>query len=190
MRILFFDTETTGLPKNWNAPVSDLNNWPRLVQLAWQVYNEDQELLEESDFIIKPNGFTIPQNASEVHKITTEKANEQGVDLIKVLQLFFKSSQEAKLLIAHNYDYDYSIMASEFLRNGFNNILENKDFICTMKSTVDFCKIPGPYGYKWPKLEELYYLLFNENFNAHNALDDIRATSRCFWELKKYNIWK
>lgn len=183
MRILFFDTETTGLPKNWNAPVSDLNNWPRLVQLAWQVYNEDQELLEEFDFIIKPNGFIIPRNASEVHKITTEKANEQGVDLINVLELFFKSIKEANLLIAHNYDYDYSIMASEFLRNGFKNILENKDFICTMKSTVNFCKISGPYGYKWPKLEELFGKLFNESFNAHNALDDIKATARCFWKL-------
>lgn len=188
MRILFFDTETTGLPKNWNAPVSDLNNWPRLVQLAWQVYNEDQELLEEFDFIIKPNGFIIPQNASKVHKITTEKANEQGVDLIKVLELFFKSIKEANLLIAHNYNYDYSIMASEFLRNGFKNILENKDFICTMKATVNFCKISGPYGYKWPKLEELFGKLFNASFNAHNALDDIKATARCFWKLSSLKV--
>ena len=124
--------------------MSDLNNWPRLVQLAWQVYNEDQELLEEFDFIIKPNGLIIPGNASEVHKITTEKANEQGVDLIKVLKLFLKSSDEANLLIAHNYDY--SIMASEFLRNGLNNIFGNKDSICTTKSSINFCKISGPYG--------------------------------------------
>lgn len=75
MRILFFDTETTGLPINWNAPVSDLNNWPRLVQLAWQVYNENQKLIEEYNFIVKPKGFSIPLEASNIHKITTEMAN-------------------------------------------------------------------------------------------------------------------
>lgn len=57
-----------------------------------------------------------------------------------------------------------------------------------MKASTEFCKIPGPYGYKWPKLEELYKILFNESFNAHNALDDIRATARCFWELKNKNV--
>lgn len=75
MRIFFFDTETTDLPINWNAPVSDLNNWPRLVQLAWQVYNENQKLIEEYNFIVKPKGFSIPLEASNVHKITTEMAN-------------------------------------------------------------------------------------------------------------------
>ncbi len=183
MRILFFDTETTGLPINWNAPVSNLNNWPRLVQLAWQVYNSNGDLLEEHEYIIKPVGFIVPSEASAVHKITTEIALKNGVDLLTILNIFSSSVNSCGLLVAHNYSYDYNIMGSELLRNGQENCLKEKENICTMKASTAFCKIPGPYGYKWPKLEELYDKLFNDTFNAHNALDDIKATSKCFWEL-------
>jgi len=183
MKILFFDTETTGLPKNWKAPVEQIDNWPRLVQIAWQVYNHEGDLLEEHEYVIKPVGFTIPSEASAVHKISTEKALEIGVDLLTILRIFSSSIKDSDLLVAHNYSYDYNIMGSELIRNGLQNILKDKEHICTMNASTDFCKIPGPYGYKWPKLEELYYQLFQESFNAHDALDDIKATARCFWEL-------
>ena len=91
MRILFFDTETTGLPKDWKAPVEQLDNWPRLVQIAWQVFNQEGDLLEEHEYIIKPIGFIIPSEASAVHKITTEKALESGVDLLTILNVFSSS---------------------------------------------------------------------------------------------------
>ena len=188
MNILFFDTETTGLPKNWNAPVEQLDNWPRLVQIAWQVYNSNGELLEEHEYIIKPIGFIIPSEASAVHKITTEKALETGVDLLTILKVFSSSVKSCGLMVAHNYSYDYNIMGSELLRNDLENSLKDKEQICTMKASTEFCKIPGPYGYKWPKLEELYKILFNESFNAHNALDDIRATARCFWKLSSLKV--
>ena len=83
----------------------------------------------------------------------------------------------------HGNKYDYSIMGSELLRNGFDNNLISKDHICTMVSSTEFCRIEGPRGYKWPKLEELYFKLFEGNFNAHNALDDIRACAKCFWAI-------
>ena len=76
---LFFDTETTGLPRNWKAPVTDLNNWPRLVQLAYLYYDADGKKIMGGDCIIKPEGFTIPTDASRVHGITTERALEEGV---------------------------------------------------------------------------------------------------------------
>tara|TARA_B110000240_G_scaffold185229_1_gene220623 strand:- start:832 stop:2808 length:1977 start_codon:yes stop_codon:yes gene_type:complete len=185
MKILFFDTETTGLPKNWKAPVEEIDNWPRLVQIAWQVYDQDKNLIEEHEYIIKPDGFSIPLDATEVHKITTQKASEIGENINKVLSSFYQSVDDTDILVAHNYSYDYSVVGSELLRNEYENILKSKDHICTMLSSTDFCKIPGPYGFKWPKLEELYSILFVESFNAHNALDDIRATSRCFWKLVK-----
>jgi DNA polymerase-3 subunit epsilon len=190
MRILFFDTETSGLPKNWNAPVEQLENWPRLVQIAWQVYDLQGKLIAEEEYVIKPNGFEIPIEASNVHKITTQKAHETGVDLSLILDIFSNVIMDSDLLVAHNYSFDYSIIGAELLRNGLENTLINKDNICTMKSSTDFCKISGPFGNKWPKLEELYDILFNETFNAHDALDDIRATARCFWELQKKNIIK
>lgn len=188
MRILFFDTETTGLPINWDAPVDKLDNWPRLVQLAWQVYDLNENILEEHNYIIKPDGFKISSEASAIHKITTEIATETGVDLLTILKVFSSSVKNSDLMVAHNYNYDYNIMGSELLRNGLKNDLKEKEHICTMEESTDFCKIPGPYGYKWPKLEELYYMLFKESFNAHNALDDIKATARCFWDLRKKEI--
>ena len=71
---LFFDTETTGLPRNWKAPVSDLNNWPRLVQLAFLYYDNNGNKISSGDFIIKPEGFTIPTDVSRIHGITTERS--------------------------------------------------------------------------------------------------------------------
>lgn len=188
MKLLFFDSETTGKAKDINAPVENLSNWPRLVQLAWQVYDDNQNLIEEYDFIIKPNGFTIPLHASEIHKITTEKAILIGSDLIQVLNKFHASVSRVDLLIAHNFSFDFGVVGAEFLRNNFKNILNTKDHICTMKSSTDFCKINGPYGYKWPTLQELYFKLFNDSFNAHNALDDIKATARCFWKLENLDV--
>lgn len=188
MKILFFDTETTGLPINWNASVEQLDNWPRLVQIAWSVYYSNGNLIEEHDYVIKPVGFKISSEASAVHKITTEKALEIGVDLLTILKVFSSSIKNCGLIVAHNYSYDYNIVVAELLRNGLENSLKEKEHICTMNASTDFCKIPGPYGYKWPKLEELYKTLFDESFNAHNALDDIRATASCFWALKEKKI--
>ena len=76
---LIFDTETTGLPRNYNAPISDSENWPRAVQIAWQLHDEKGALLEHKDFLIIPDGYTIPYDAERIHGISTELATEQGV---------------------------------------------------------------------------------------------------------------
>ena len=186
---LFFDTETTGLPKNWQAPVSDLNNWPRLVQLAYLYYDGEGNKISTGDFIIKPDGFTIPTAASNVHRITTERAIAEGQAITFVLQRFAALVSEAKHLVAHNMSFDENIIGAEFIRHGMPNLIQSKHKICTMKSSIDFCAIAGQYGYKWPKLSELHYKLFREDFaEAHNAAADINATARCFWELKRQGI--
>ncbi len=186
---LFFDTETTGLPKNWKAPVTQVDNWPRLVQLAWALYDNEGNLMAQNDQIIKPVGFRIPIGASRVHGISTERAMAEGEDLMDVLTDFEQKINQSTHLVAHNMSFDEKIMGAEFLRNGFRNSIPSKNTICTMKASTDFCQIPGNYGYKWPKLEELYDRLFGESFSdAHNAAADIAATSRCFWELKRIGI--
>jgi DNA polymerase III subunit epsilon len=183
---LFFDTETTGLPKNWKAPVTDLNNWPRLVQLAYLFYNKNGNKVSGGDRIIKPNGFTIPVEASKIHGISTEKANQEGKGIQTVLQDFQSLINQAKYLVAHNISFDEKIVGAEFLRNKMQDSVAAKKKICTMQSTTNFCAINGPYGYKWPKLSELHYKLFNKGFEeAHNAAVDINATAKCFWELKR-----
>jgi DNA polymerase III subunit epsilon len=183
---LFFDTETTGLPKNWKAPVTDLNNWPRLVQLAYLVYDSNGNKLSGGDFIIQPNGFTIPVDASRIHGISTERAMKEGHQLITVLRQFHSLVEEATFLVAHNISFDEKIVGAEFLRCGIQNSISGKRKICTMESATNFCAIAGPYGYKWPKLSELHYKLFRTGFDeAHNAAVDIEATAKCFWELKR-----
>jgi DNA polymerase III epsilon subunit-like protein len=182
--ILFFDTETTGLPKNWKAPVTDLDNWPRLVQLAYLVYDFDGNLIHSCNEIIKPDGFTIPTEASNVHGITTEMASQRGTDINDVFELFLIHLKRSKMIVAHNMAFDEKIIGSELIRLGKENVIVAKEKVCTMLKTVDLCKIEGPYGYKWPKLEELHRYLFNHDFEgAHDALADIQATAKCFWEL-------
>lgn len=187
--ILFFDTETTGLPKNWKAPVTNLNNWPRLVQLAYLVYDFDGNLIHSCNEIVKPNGFTIPIDASNLHGITTDIANQRGSKIEDIFELFHIHLKRAKVIVAHNMAYDEKIIGSELIRLGLDNILDIKEKICTMESSIDLCKLEGPYGFKWPKLEELHRFLFKYDFEgAHDAMADIQATAKCFWELKNLNL--
>jgi len=183
---LFFDTETTGLPRNWKAPVTDLNNWPRLVQLAYLLYDSDGNEISGGDFIIKPERFIIPDDVSRIHGITHERAVNEGQPVLAVLQHFNTLIEQSDWLVAHNMQFDEKIVGSEFLRNGMKNNIPAKNKICTMERSTNFCAIPGPYGNKWPKLSELHYKLFKTNFEeAHNAAVDISATAKCFWELRR-----
>lgn len=186
---LFFDTETTGLPKNWKAPVTDFNNWPRLIQVAWLLYDKDGSLLEEKSHIVKPEGFEIPKVASDIHGITTDRARAEGRPLADVLKEFNQVAGRAERLVAHNISYDIMVLHVELLRNKLPCDIEKKVKICTKESSTAFCAIEGPYGPKWPKLNELYMKLFNEELkDAHDALVDVRATAKCFFEMKKRGI--
>jgi DNA polymerase-3 subunit epsilon len=189
---LFFDTETTGLPRNYRAPIENLENWPRVVQIAWLTYSNSGKLLSENDYIIKPEGFIIPENASKIHGITTKKALIDGNDLSLVLTQFAGDVKKANLVVAHNIDFDEKIIAAEFLRKNINHQLNKKPKICTMRSSTDFCKIPTFYSkYKWPNLRELHTKLFDHDFeDAHNALADVNACAKCFFELKKQGVIK
>lgn len=183
---LFFDTETTGFPKNWNAPVTDLDNWPRLVQLAYMLYDSKGNLILSNECIIKPEGFTIPISASNIHRVSTERAFKEGQPITSVLNEFNDLIKKADYLVAHNMSFDEKIIGSELLRNGFKDSTQNKDKICTKLKSTRFCAIKGSYGYKWPKLSELHYKLFGFDFEgSHDALSDVSATAKCFWELRR-----
>ena len=186
---LFFDTETTGLPRNWKAPLTDLDNWPRLVQLAWLVYDKEGNKIAGNDCIVKPQGYTIPPDATKIHGISTEQAMNEGIALETVLNEFQSQVAPASFLIAHNMSFDEKIIGAEFLRNKMADAIAPKKKICTMISSTDYCKLPGPYGYKWPSLGELYKKLFSLGFaEAHNAAVDIDATAKCFWQLKNLGV--
>jgi DNA polymerase III subunit epsilon len=186
---LFFDTETTGLPLNWAAPVENYNNWPRMVQAAWIIHDDDGAEISSKNYIIKPEGFGIPEEAARIHGITTQIAIEKGANLDKVLREFGNEAAKSNFLVGHNINFDEKIMGAEFLRRGMKNRLAGKTTICTMKAATEYCGIVNRYGYKWPKLSELHQQLFGIGFAAaHNAAADIEITAKCFWELKRRGI--
>ncbi len=186
---LFFDTETTGLPRNWKAPVTDLNNWPRMVQIAWILCDDKGNRVESADYIIKPENFVIPQDASRVHGITTEKAINEGESLENVLNSFNKLVGQSSYIVAHNISFDEKILGAELLRKKIQSDFDRKRKLCTMQSSTNYCKLSGPYGYKWPKLSELHIKLFGVDFEeAHDASVDINATEKCFWEMRKRGL--
>jgi len=189
MTYLIFDTETTGKPRNYNAPVSDSENWPRLVQIAWLQYDSSEKEIGSCEYIIKPQGFTIPDESVRIHGISTERASNEGLPLRTVLNEFSEAVEQSMILVAHNMDFDEKIVSAEFFRENISDGLVQTKKICTMKSSTDFCQIPRRYGYKFPTLSELHYKLFNIGFKgAHNAAIDATACAKCFFELKRLGI--
>ena len=188
---LIYDTETTGLPINYNAPVTDSDNWPRMVQVAWQLHDETGKLLENNNIIVKPEGYDIPFNATKIHGITTEKAHELGIPLVEALEKFRAVLQKTKVIIGHNINFDQNIVGAEFFRKNFDYEELNLPLIDTMNISVDYCAIPGGRGggFKFPRLEELHEKLFSEKFiEAHNASADVNATARSFMELLRLGV--
>ena len=187
---LFFDTETTGLPKNYQAPLDDFSNWPRIVQIAWSLYDADGYHWESSSYIIKPEGFIISEEVAKIHRITQERALREGVDLGLALEHFLRDVASVDYLVAHNIDFDEKIIGSELLRAKLANPFVTANKICTMKTSAAYCRIPnGRGGYKWPNLTELYSNLFKTGFpEAHDALVDVKACADCFFELKRKGV--
>ena len=187
--ILFFDTETTGLPKNWKAPVSEVDNWPRMIQLSWMLCDETGKELDASAHIIAPVGFEIPAEASAVHGITTERAMREGQNLIEVLVMIDARIRTADVMVGHNVSFDRKILGAEFIRNGMEDVLHGKERVCTMYGATKFCNLPGKFGPKWPKLIELHRNLFGKDFDgAHDAGADVLACKTCYFELKRIGV--
>jgi len=184
---IIFDTETTGLPKKWNAPYTDTDNWPRCIQIAWQLHDEMGQLVEHKDYLVRPDGFNIPYDAERIHGISTELAEAEGVPLVQVLNEFNEALGKAKFVVGQNVSFDNNVMGCEFHRLGVTTALNDMLVLdtCTEK-TAELCKIPGGRGgkFKLPTLTELHEFLFQQPFSeAHNATADVEATTRCFFEL-------
>lgn len=189
---LIFDTETTGLPRNKNAPLTDFENWPRLVQLAWQLHDGKGKLISQKNFIIKPDGFDIPFKAEQVHGISTQRALEEGHDLTEVLRQFNVDVGKTKALIGHNIEFDISIIGAELLRNELSSdLFMSLQKIDTGIASTEFCQLPGGMGgkLKMPRLHELYEKLFGTGFeDAHDAAYDVDATAKSFFGLLQRKV--
>lgn len=190
--ILFFDTETTGLPKDFSAPATDVENWPRLVSLSWITHSVGEHT--ENDFIIAPTTFVIPDEAAKIHGITQARAMDVGCFIHSVMPRFLRDLRRADQVIAHNFYFDQRIIDAECCRASaelwepqwkWPDVQWPKS-VCTMTGTVNLCKIPksNGKGYKWPKLVELHRFLFGEDFDQqHTSMADTKALFRCYQEL-------
>jgi len=184
---LIFDTETTGLPKNYNAPIIDTDNWPRCVQIAWQLHDAMGNLVDHQDYLVRPDGFNIPYESEQIHGISTALAEQDGVPLGEVLEKFNAALAKTKFVVGQNVEFDINVMGCEFFRGQVENPLQELPVLdtCT-EHTAQLCQIPGGRGgkFKLPTLTELHEFLFGEPFaEAHNATADVEATTRCFLEL-------
>lgn len=189
--VLCLDVETNGLPKRHNAPTTELTNWPRVVSVAWSIFEDGVEI-GSNYHIIAPLGWSIPTEASNVHGITEDYALAVGKDIKAALELLDFDVFTADIIVSHNIDFDIPVLGAEFLRAGFDDPFVKCQLVCTMRSSVNFCHIPFPSGRKgnkFPRLAELHTKLFGVGFdNAHNAVDDVRACYRCYVELQRIGV--
>ena len=157
--------------------------------MSWITTDKDCNSISQNDFIIYPDGFTIPKDAAQLHGITTSIAKKQGNPLKEVMEKFMVDFNAAKAIVGHNIAFDKKIIGAELIRLGQKDIMDSKPSLCTMEASTDYCKIPGSYGYKWPKLQELHKKLFGCEFeDAHNSMSDVKATLKCFKEMRRIGL--
>jgi DNA polymerase III epsilon subunit-like protein len=173
-RILLFDVETTG-KADFKRHVLDPCQ-PRIVQLAALLVEDDHELAC-LNVVIEPDGFLISDDAARIHGITNARARDIGIPIAPVLESFHSLIERSSWIVGHNIAFDIFVAQVEFAKRSYANPFLEKPTFCTMKSSTDICRLPGQYGYKWPKLSEVYLFAFQEELvDAHNAMTDLRAT--------------
>lgn len=209
MRLLIFDSETTGLPKTKLINQDYLDLWPHIVQFSYAIYDTElQSIVEIFDYIVKLNDdVIIPEDSIKIHGITNEKSKKSGIPLKEVLDEFFYYLQTADKLIGHNVSFDINMVKVEILRliysegnkisrdekknlkynlHYFSNL---KNIYCTLQESIILCNIlaidkKGNTYMKYPRLIELHEKLFDSKPNGlHNSLNDILVTLRCYMKM-------
>jgi DNA polymerase III subunit epsilon len=201
MKVLVFDTETTGLPIGKNPSIIETDKWPYIVQLSYVYYDTVKKIMIESrDYIIKiPNSVVISSESIAIHKITPEICDDEGVSIKAVLDKFNACLQDCDVVVGHNISFDKRLVMVESIRHKmkqhFTTIGVRVPEYCTMKNSVDLCKIPvtskeGKVYFKYPKLSELHQHLFKSvPCGLHNALIDVLVCLRCYVMMEhKYDI--
>ena len=197
MKVLVFDTETTGLPskpkgfdKYYSYTKLDSYKNSRIVSICWNTY-ENNSLVNSQYHIIKPSNFEIDNKsyACKINGITQEVALKDGINILELFEKLHSDLYNCDIIVAHNLLFDKHILLSELHRNKRNDLIqifESKEMYCTMNHSKNILKLPTKYGnhYKSPKLIELYEYLFNKEFDhQHNAKADADACAQCYFKL-------
>ena len=191
MKIIVFDTETTGLPVGRNPSIRETNKWPHIVQLSYIVYDtEERRVLKHKDDIIKiPSRVTISEESTSLHGITALMCKRKGIPIVEAIHEFNKLLCQSDLVVGHNISFDKRVVMVECIRNRISQYFTidgvRMHEYCTMKNSVDICKIEkispdGEKYFKYPSLTELYSKLFGEvPKNIHDSLVDVIMCLRC-----------
>jgi DNA polymerase III epsilon subunit-like protein len=190
MKVLIFDTETTGLPEGKNPSIYETQKWPHIIQLSYIVYDsETNEIVTlEDDYISIGNDVIIQPESQKIHNISREMLADKGILIEQALEKFNKFSEMSDLLVGHNVSFDKRMVIVEGIRNKIR--VNIHDTYCTMKNSVELCKIErywpnGDTYFKYPTLSELHNELFQKiPKNTHNALIDILICMRCFVKIE------
>lgn len=179
----FVDIETSGLPNKSN------NTFPEILQIAWILTNDEGVILKKKSYIIKSD-FYLKNRSSEFVNFDFNIAHKIGIPLTEALNKFIQDIKISDCVIAHNIEFDLEVLEYHFKKLFGGTPFQSKVKICTMKSSKNYCKLSGNYGdYKYPKLSELYFSLFNGHINnSHNAEVDVLNTVRCYKKMKKLNL--
>jgi len=195
MKVLVFDTETSGLPLGRNPSILETEKWPYIVQLSYVVYDTlENKLLVCNDRIIKiPKEVSISEESISLHGITHDISNTKGINLKTAINEFNNYLKDCDLVIGHNISFDKRMIMVEsirqHMRQHFTTSGVRKPEYCTMKNSVDICQIEavskkGEKYFKYPNLTELYKKLFSDTHkNVHNSLIDVILCLRCYCKL-------
>jgi DNA polymerase III epsilon subunit-like protein len=201
MKILLFDTETTGLPRDRHVPaISAPGNWPDIVSLSWMLF-DDVRLVRARSHIINPHGWRVPPESTAIHGISDSFALRNGQMLDVVLDEFRSDMIECDVIVAHNLAFDKNVIDAAWAwrvcpKKGLRPV---PDFrwssiqICTAESGKDICKFAfpdNPRRYRFPKLAELYTFLLNKPlpYPSHSSLFDTMTLADIFFS-KPLSEW-
>lgn len=187
--IVFFDTETTGLP-DWKTP-SGGENQPHIVELAAILANvETKKIVSTLDVIVKPDGWEISADMTEIHGISHDLALKVGVPEKLAVSMLFEMCKGAEKRVAHNRTFDQRIVRIAakryFSEEEIDLWAEKDDFDCTMLLSKPIMQMlpKGRFGYKNPKCEEAYEFFTGKKLEgAHNALKDTMACMEIYWGI-------
>lgn len=187
MKTLFFDFETTGVLLR-REPLSHPDQ-PRAVSVGMLLVADGIGTIGQAKFMIKPSGFTIPDDVVKIHGITTEIATQHGVPCQVAMQVLNHFAHKADECVAFNADFDYKLLQIESMRIERAHHMPLEKVRCCMLPYKDLLKIPGRYGdYKWPSLDEVCGFLGIVREGGHDALGDVYTTMRVWYELKRKGL--
>lgn len=196
-KIFFFDTETSGFI-NKKLP-SDHPDQAWCIQIGGILTDGLGTDIETLNILIKPEGRSMHPMALATHGIELDYAQEHGILELEAANLFGTTLRKADLVVCHNYEFDWTHAVAMLERNMDNLSDEARSafyldipYACTMRANeiIKFCGLKNKAGRpKWPKLMELHEKLFDCPFDGqHDAMADILATKKCFFELIKIGL--